>query len=68
MKSKRSVLWPILYLERSSFLLYFAQLARLTTIQVLPSFAALHVLLVHKMNAKMSFLNGDLDKESTCNI
>ena len=38
-------------------------MARLTTIQVLLSLAASHGLLVHQMDVKTTFLNGELDEE-----
>jgi hypothetical protein len=37
--------------------------ARLTTIRVLLSLAASHGLLVHQMDVKTAFLNGELDEE-----
>jgi hypothetical protein len=37
--------------------------ARLTTIRVLLSLAASHGLLVHQMDVKTTFLNGELDEE-----
>jgi hypothetical protein len=37
--------------------------ARLTTIRVLLSLAASHGLIVHQMNVKTAFLNGELDEE-----
>jgi hypothetical protein len=37
--------------------------ARLTTIRVLLFLAASHGLLVHQMDVKTSFLNGELDEE-----
>ena len=38
-------------------------MARLTTICVLLSLAASHGLLVHQMDVKTTFLNGELDEE-----
>ena len=38
-------------------------MARLTTIRVLLSLAASHGLLVHEMDVKTAFLNGELDEE-----
>ena len=38
-------------------------MARLTTIRVLLSLAASHGLLVHQMDVKTAFLNGELDEE-----
>ena len=38
-------------------------MARLTTIRVLLALAASHGLLVHQMDVKTAFLNGDLDLE-----
>uniref|UniRef100_A0A8R7PX17 Reverse transcriptase Ty1/copia-type domain-containing protein n=1 Tax=Triticum urartu TaxID=4572 RepID=A0A8R7PX17_TRIUA len=37
--------------------------ARLTTIRVLLSLAASHGILVHQMDVKTAFLNGELDEE-----
>jgi hypothetical protein len=41
----------------------YSPVARLTTIRVLLSLAASHGLLVHQMDVKTTFLNGELDKE-----
>jgi hypothetical protein len=41
----------------------YSPLARLTTIRVLLSLAASHGLLVHQMDVKTAFLNGELDEE-----
>ena len=38
-------------------------MARLTTIRVLLSLAASHGLLIHQMDVKTAFLNGELDEE-----
>jgi hypothetical protein len=41
----------------------YSPLARLNTIRVLLSLAASHGLLVHQMDVKITFLNGELDEE-----
>ena len=41
----------------------YSPVARLTTIRVLLSLAASHHLLVHQMDIKTTFLNGELDEE-----
>ena len=41
----------------------YSPVARLTTIRVLLSLAASHSLLVHQMDVKTAFLNGELDEE-----
>src|SRR5215216_1376286 len=41
----------------------YSHVARLTTIRVLLSLAASHGLLVHQMDVKTTFLNGELDEE-----
>jgi hypothetical protein len=41
----------------------YSPMARLTTIRVLLSLVALHGLLLHQMDVKTSFLNGELDEE-----
>jgi hypothetical protein len=41
----------------------YSPVARLTTIRVLLSLAASHGLLVHQMDVKTTFLNGELDEE-----
>jgi hypothetical protein len=47
--------------EGEDFFDTYSHVARLTTIRVLLSLAASHGLLVHQMDVKMSFLNGELD-------
>jgi hypothetical protein len=49
--------------ECDDFFDTYSPMARLTTICVLLSLAASHGLLVHQMDVKTSFLNGDLDVE-----
>jgi hypothetical protein len=49
--------------EGEDFFNTYSPMARLTTIRVLLSLAASHGLLVHKMDVKMTFLNGELDEE-----
>jgi hypothetical protein len=41
----------------------YSPVARLTTIRVLLSLAASHGLLVHQMDVKIAFLNGELEEE-----
>jgi hypothetical protein len=41
----------------------YSPIARFTTICVLPSVAASHGLLVHQMDVKTAFLNGELEEE-----
>nr|GEU69216.1 hypothetical protein [Tanacetum cinerariifolium] len=41
----------------------YAPVARITTIRLLLALAAIHNLVIHQMDAKTAFLNGDLDKE-----
>nr|AAT44242.1 putative ubiquitin carrier protein [Oryza sativa Japonica Group] len=49
--------------EGEDFFDTYSPVARLTTIRVLLSLAASHGLLVHQMDVKTSFLNGELDEE-----
>jgi hypothetical protein len=49
--------------EGEDFFDTYSPVARLTTIRVLLSLAASHGLLVHQMDVKMAFLNGELDEE-----
>ena len=41
----------------------YSQVVRLMTMRVLPSLAASHGLLVHQMDVKTTFLNGELEEE-----
>jgi hypothetical protein len=41
----------------------YSPVARLTTIRALLSLAASHGLLVHRMDVKAAFLNGELEEE-----
>nr|GEZ70605.1 zinc finger, CCHC-type [Tanacetum cinerariifolium] len=41
----------------------YAPIARITTIRLLLALAAIHNLVIHQMDVKTSFLNGDLDEE-----
>jgi hypothetical protein len=49
--------------EDEDFFDTYSPVARLTTIRVLLSLAASHGLLVHQMDVKTDFLNGELEKE-----
>ena len=41
----------------------YSPVARLTTIRVLLSLAASHGLIIHQMDVKTAFLNGELEEE-----
>nr|GEV25247.1 zinc finger, CCHC-type [Tanacetum cinerariifolium] len=41
----------------------YAPIARITTIRLLLALAAIHNLVIHQMDVKTTFLNGDLDEE-----
>nr|KAJ0189167.1 hypothetical protein LSAT_V11C800436000 [Lactuca sativa] len=41
----------------------YAPIARISTIRLLVALAAIHNLLIHQMDVKTTFLNGDLDEE-----
>jgi hypothetical protein len=49
--------------EGEDFFDTYSPVARLTTIRVLLSLAASHGLLVHQMDVKTTFLNGELEEE-----
>jgi hypothetical protein len=49
--------------EGEDFFDTYSPMARLTTIRVLLSLAASHGLLIHQMDVKTAFLNGELDEE-----
>ena len=49
--------------EDEDFFDTYSPVARLTTIRVLLSLAASHKLLVHPIDVKTTFLNGELDEE-----
>ena len=49
--------------EYEDFFDTYSPVARLTTIHVLLSLAASHGLLIHQMDVKTSFLNGELDEQ-----
>jgi hypothetical protein len=49
--------------EREDFFDTYSPVARLTNIRVLLSLAASHGLLVHQMDVKTTFLNGELEEE-----
>ncbi len=41
----------------------YAPIARITSIRVLMTLASIYKLVVHQMNVKTAFLNGNLDEE-----
>jgi hypothetical protein len=49
--------------EGNDFFDTYSPIARLTTIRVLLSLAASHGILVHQMDVKTIFLNGELEEE-----
>jgi hypothetical protein len=49
--------------EDEDFFDTYSPIARLTTIHVLLSLVASHDLLIHQMNVKTTFLNGELEEE-----
>ena len=49
--------------EGEDFFDTYSPVARLTTIRVLLSLTASYGLIVHQMNVKTAFLNGELEKE-----
>jgi hypothetical protein len=49
--------------EGEDFFDTYSPIARLTTIRVLLSLASSHGLLVHQMDVKTAFLNGELEEE-----
>jgi hypothetical protein len=49
--------------EGEDFFDTYSPVARMTTIRVLLSLAASYGLLVHQMDVKTAFLNGELDEE-----
>jgi hypothetical protein len=49
--------------EGEDFFYTYSTVARLTTIRVLLSLSASHGLLIHQMDVKITFLNGELDEE-----
>nr|GEV06564.1 zinc finger, CCHC-type [Tanacetum cinerariifolium] len=49
--------------ERIDYFDTYAPVARITTIILLLALAAIHNLVIHQMNVKTAFLNGDLDEE-----
>ena len=49
--------------EGEDFFGTYSPIARLTTIRVLLSLASSHGLLIHQMDVKTTFLNGELEKE-----
>ena len=49
--------------EEEDFFDTYSPVARLTTIRVLLSLAASHGLLIHQMDVKTTFLNGELGEE-----
>ncbi|GJV60557.1 zinc finger, CCHC-type containing protein [Tanacetum coccineum] len=49
--------------EEIDFFDTYAQVARISTIRLLLALAAIHDLVIHQMDVKTAFLNGDLDEE-----
>nr|GEU63610.1 hypothetical protein [Tanacetum cinerariifolium] len=49
--------------ERIDYFDTYAPIARITTIRLLLALAAIHNLVIHQMDVKTTFLNGDLDEE-----
>jgi hypothetical protein len=49
--------------EGKNFFDTYSPVVRLAIIQVLLSLATSHSLLIHQMDVKMNFLNGELDEE-----
>jgi hypothetical protein len=49
--------------EGEDFFDTYSPVARLTTIRVLLSLTTSHGLLIHQMNVKTTFLNGEIDEE-----
>nr|GEX18140.1 zinc finger, CCHC-type [Tanacetum cinerariifolium] len=49
--------------ERIDYFDTYAPIARITTIRLLLALATIHNLVIHQMDAKTTFLNGDLDEE-----
>jgi hypothetical protein len=49
--------------EGDDFFDTYSPVARMTTIRVLLSLTSLYGLLVHQMDVKTTFLNGELDEE-----
>ena len=64
-RGTRQGLWPRVILKRkvSISLILIHRVARLTTIQVLLSLVASYGLIVHQMDVKTAFLNGELEVE-----
>jgi hypothetical protein len=59
----RLVIKSYLEKEGEDFFDTYSPVARLTTIRVLLSLAVSHGLLIHQMDVKTTFLNGELDEE-----
>ncbi|GJZ53707.1 zinc finger, CCHC-type containing protein [Tanacetum coccineum] len=49
--------------EKIDYFHTYAPVARITTIKLLLALAAIHNLVIHQMDVKTTFLNGDLDEE-----
>ncbi|GJR81586.1 zinc finger, CCHC-type containing protein [Tanacetum coccineum] len=49
--------------EKIDYFHTYAPVARITTIKLLLALAAIHNLVIHQMDVKTAFLNGDLDEE-----
>ena len=65
LKSTRQGWWLKVIHKRKARIFFdtYSPVARLTTIQVMLSLAASHGLLVHQMNVKTAFLNGELKEK-----
>nr|GEU35962.1 zinc finger, CCHC-type [Tanacetum cinerariifolium] len=50
-------------IEGTDYFDTYAAVARITTIRLLLALAAIHNLVIHQMDVKTTFLNGDLEKE-----
>ena len=65
LRSTRLGLWPKVTHKKEGkyFFDTYAPVARLTTIRALLTLAASYGLIIHQMDVKTAFLNGELDEE-----